>query len=512
LARLKNDSAFYYFNKVVNESKDSLMIAMSYNRMALLQFNAGDYYSSQETLIQSFKYLEEENKRDHPCLSSNYNLLGRNSQNLENYDDALKYYDLAIRFNNVSQYEVTFLNNKALTFQAKQEYDKAIAIYQSILDTTKENQAEYPRVLSNLARTKWLADSNYNATNELLAALAIRKREKDDLGLNASYSHLSDYYSKSRPDSALLYAERMYEVALKNNSPNDQVEALDKLTRLSPRNQNSYFSAYQHLSDSIQDAKNAANNKFALIRYETEKSKADNLSLQRDNTRQRVLTVGIAVAAFALITTLLLWFRRRRQKIKQEAEKAIQESKLKTSQKIHDVVANGLYRIMNGLEHKDTIEKEPLINEIEVLYERSRNISYEDIIDEYADYNNQVHQLLTSFANEHTKVIVVGNQQTFWNHVGATQKHELQLVLNEIMVNMKKHSRAKNVVIHFKQEERMAYIHYKDDGTGFPAAMEFGNGLNNTVSRIKSLNGEVSFGKSGGEGVSIEISFPLESL
>jgi len=218
------------------------------------------------------------------------------------------------------------------------------------------------------------------------------------------------------------------------------------------------------------------------------------------------------VLAAVIIIWLSLWYSKRRKRIKQESENAIRNSKLKTSQKVHDVVANGLYGIMNELEHSKAIDREPLINKIEVLYEKSRNISYEDIgSGKSIDYDNQVHQLLTSFANDQTKVIVVGNQPTYWNRISASQKHELQLVLNELMINMKKHSHAKNVVIVFKQEDNKGFINYKDDGVGFDSGSEFGNGLNNTVSRIKSLNGDVNFGKSEKAGVFIAISFPLES-
>jgi signal transduction histidine kinase len=149
---------------------------------------------------------------------------------------------------------------------------------------------------------------------------------------------------------------------------------------------------------------------------------------------------------------------------------------------------------------------------IEGLYEKSRNISYEHISSNSSvDYDTQIHRILNSFANEQIKVIVVGNQPIFWINIIESQKHELQLILNEIMINMRKHSQAKNVVIVFKQEDNKGFITYKDDGMGFRSDFEFGNGLNNTVSRIKSINGEINFGKNENGGVSISISFPLES-
>ncbi|MEI9956842.1 MAG: hypothetical protein WDM90_11185 [Ferruginibacter sp.] len=115
-----------------------------------------------------------------------------------------------------------------------------------------------------------------------------------------------------------------------------------------------------------------------------------------------------------------------------------------------------------------TIEWEPLINKVEELYEKSRNISYEDISSgAKTDHGTQIVHLLASFANGQTQVIIVGNEQTFWSKITELQKQELKLMLNEIMINMKKHSHAKNVVIQFKQEHNKGFITYKDDGVGF---------------------------------------------
>jgi signal transduction histidine kinase len=269
--------------------------------------------------------------------------------------------------------------------------------------------------------------------------------------------------------------------------------------------------AFKNLNDSFQLARDTTRNRFALIRYDVQKSKADNLLLQQQITKQQLWMIGLIGMAGAIIAGLYIWYGKRKKRIQQESQDAIRDARLKTSQKVHDVVANGLYGIMNELEHRQTIDKEPLMNRIEGLYEKSRNISYEDIPeDNHANYDTQVHALLTAFANEQTKVIVVGNQQKFWNRITGPQKQELQLVLNEIMVNMKKHSQAKNVALVFKEENNTGLITYKDDGTGFPEGYKKGNGLENTVSRINSLNGAINFGKSEKGGVSIRISFPLD--
>ena len=343
-----------------------------------------------------------------------------------------------------------------------------------------------------------------------MTALALRKAANSSLGMNTSFAHLSDYYTNSQPDSALYYARKRFEIAQTLSDPADRIESLRQLIKLDPVKRKEYAEEYFELEDSMHIARINDRKQFVRIKFDVDKSKAENLSLQQHITRQRLLMYGLIALAVFIIAGLWSWYKKRRKKQKEQAEKEIRESKLKTSQKVHDVVANGLYTIINELEHGETVEKEPLITRIEGLYEKSRNISYEEVPASDSNYDIQVHQLLNSFSNDQTNVIIVGNQQAFWGRVTSLQKKELLLVLNEMMVNMKKHSKAKNVVVVFKQEADKGFIHYKDDGVGFDDDIRLGNGLQNTVSRIKSLNGEVNFGKSEKNGASIMLSFPLE--
>jgi tetratricopeptide (TPR) repeat protein len=510
----KWDSAFLMFNRYVNDPEDSLKKGKAYGYMGEIFWKIGNIYSAQQSLLDAFKTLDPLNKNHHEEIAIVYNLLGNISQDLKQYDEAITFYNKAMTFSKGTDYLFEVMNGKATAFQKNGNYHDAIAIYDSALSINPANQLLVARVIHNRARTKWLQNPDYSALPEFQAALKIRSDSQYSLGLNASYAHLSDYYAKLNADSALWYAQKMREKAKENQSPDDILEAIDKLIRLtnSPALKEQWYEEYKILNDSLQLSRDTTVNRVALIRYDAQKSKADNLVLQQHITKQRTWIYGVAALAVSIIAALSAWYAKRRRKIKQDADIAIRDSKFKTSQKVHDVVANQLYRIMNELEHSNTIDKETLTNKIEVLYEQSRDISYEDIpVDYNVDYNAQTHDLLKAFDNEHTKVFIVGNGQTFWSKVTEAKKYELLLILKEIMVNMKKHSHAKNVVLVFKWENNKAFIAYNDDGVGFPESIEFGNGLNNTVSRIKSLNGVINFEKSEKGGASILISFPLQS-
>lgn len=510
----KWDSAFLMFNRYLNNPTDTLKKGKAYNYMGQMQWNAGDLYGAQQSLTGVITTLNPANEKHHEDLGYAYNLLGNVSLNLKLYDEAIGFYNKAIIFFKASNFGLEVVNGKATAFQKKGDYKNAIAIYDSILTLKPADQSLVARVIDNGARTRWLQDAAYPALPEFRSALKIRADSQYSLGLNASYAHIADYYARLNPDSAVWYANKMREKASENQSPDDLLEAIDKLIRLnnSPALKEHWYEQYKILNDSVQLSRDTTRNRFALIRYDVQKSKADNLVLQQHITRQELIMCGLIATAAAIIILLSILYNKRRKRLKQESENTIRNASLKTSQKIHDVVANGLYGIMNELEHGSTIDKEPLMNKIEVLYEKSRNISYEHIpSDTVVDYDNQIHHLLTSYASDKTKVIVVGNQQTFWSKISGSEKQELQLILNELMINMKKHSQAKNVAIIFKQEHNKGIINYKDDGVGFNADIKFGNGLSNTVSRIKYFNGKVNFEKSDRAGVSITISFPLQS-
>ncbi|MCX6318699.1 MAG: tetratricopeptide repeat protein [Bacteroidetes bacterium] len=509
----KLDSAFLYFNRYVNNPSDTLKKGKAYNYMAEMQWSLGDPYGAQQSLVGTLSTLDSLNPNHRKEVAQAYNLLGNINVDLKLYDQSVSDYQHAVALFNGSDSVLEAMNGMAIALQKKGNYKGSIHIYDSIIALKPSDPLLLARIVDNRARTQWLADPSYQPLAEFHAALKIRVDSQYAPGLNASYAHLSDYYAATNPDSAIWYAKKMLQIAKQNRSPEDILEAIDKLIRLNTSSEEkvTLFSEHQYLKDSLQFYKDTTNSRFALIRYDYQKSKADNLVLQQHISKQRLYLFGLGVLAFAVITALYIRYKKRRKRIKEESEKAIRDSQLKTSQKVHDVVANGLYGIMNELEHTNTLDREPLMTKIEVLYEKSRNISYEESLGGDAlEYDQEIHQLLNSYSSDKTAVLIVGNQPAFWNKVSAYQKKELQLILNEIMVNMKKHSRANKVVIIFKQEANKGYINYKDDGIGFAPGFEFGNGLKNTVSRINSINGAVTFGNSGEKGASIAFSFPLE--
>jgi signal transduction histidine kinase len=308
----------------------------------------------------------------------------------------------------------------------------------------------------------------------------------------------------------------MYAVATRLESPSDILEALEKLILLSPDKEvRPYFAQYRQLKDSLETARNGAKNQFALIRYDVEKNKAENLSLQRENAekktevvQQRAVTAGVILVLVLVIAWGIGWYRKRKQRMVWEKEKAKQEERLHISKKVHDVVANGIYRVAKQVEEGTDVGSERVADQLWDLYDKSRNISYEHATTADGDFQSKVSELLSAYGTPDRKVLITGNEENVWEDVGLVIKEQLGPILEELMVNLDKHSGARNLVVRFDLDGKGLTVQYTDDGVGFPTKCRFGNGLTNTGNRIEALGGRISFEPNIPTGLKICIYLP----
>jgi signal transduction histidine kinase len=518
--RQQPDSSFAYFDKarvLFLKNKDSLGAGKCIVNMAIIATDQGDYFGGQELSINAFSYLNQKDKNHLPYLKSNINNLGIASYNLKNYPQAIVFYKQSLNLTTDIPTRLIIENNIANAYSMIGNYSKALTIYQQVLNYTRTSQVDFARSLTNVAITKWKQTKVYNAAPELFIALNIRLKEQDKWGLNSSYAHLSEFYRDRNPDSALIYALRRYYWARKIANADDQLSGLKQLISLSPNYSiKKYVTRYHALNDSVQTARNAAKNQFALIRYESEKSKIENLRLQKENAEKRLQifkqNLVLSFALFVLVLGSVLgkfWYNKRKAKMELASRDAIKDSQLQTSKRVHDVVANGLYKIMAEIENQDLFDKDDVLNKIEELYEKSRDISYEKQITVKQEFSQQLSLSLISFATKNIKVVIAGNSNELWQDLSDGAKFETKLVLQELMVNMSKHSRATNVVIRFECVDKHIHIYYQDNGVGMSAHVTFNNGLRNTGNRIASIGGTITFETIAEQGLKIHICLPF---
>ncbi|WP_164875571.1 tetratricopeptide repeat protein [Apibacter sp. HY039] len=519
-----NDSAYFYFNhakEIFIPLRDSSYTGKSLLNMAICQANEGDYYGSEETAVDALRFLKS--PKDDNYIASVYNTLAICKTEQKNYSQAIEYYQLSLNATKTKFLELNIKNNQAVVNIKAKEYDIAIQLLNSLNNDSiflNEKSEKYislkARIEDNLSYAQWLNDPGYDAAPEMFKALKIRENINDLSGQIANHSHLTDYFTKKNISLAIFHAKKMYEIAKKSGTPDDQLEALNKLINLeNPVSSKKYFTAYISLNDSLQTERNYAKNQFALIRYEVGKNKEENLKLKAENAqknyqilRQKVIAASITGVTIMGLVFFLIWFKRRQERFEREKLEEVHRTELKYSKKIHDEVANGIYYLMVQLENNPSIKVENINNNLEELYNRSRNISHESELktDMKNDYSGLLKDMLQPYGTNNLRIIIIGNDEEIWEKLSIEKREEIYYILIELMTNMKKHSKASLITLKFKKEYSKIFIEYFDNGIGLDSDnWKPGRGVKNMENRINSVQGKIYFDTDNKKGTSIKI-------
>ncbi|MGE4514951.1 MAG: hypothetical protein AB7E26_14245 [Chryseobacterium sp.] len=505
----KGNLAFYYYNLAKNsylENNDSSGVGRSLVNMAIIQHDNGDYYGSIETSLEANRFLKNINDSiTRLSLAASYNNIGICSSYLYEFDNSIKFYKLALKYVNSPKNEYLYHNNLGDVLTTIKDYKQAINNFKIALQT--KDTRDYSKALNNIARAKYNKDPNYNPLPELYEALKISKEDNDLLGQNSSYATLSNYFLDRDKEKALEYAKKMLAVSIQNNSIEDQAQALQKIINLDKENYLQYFKKFQIINDSLQISKSKAKNQFAVVRYDIEQKNAENQKLKAEGS-ERDNQILLLLIALILSIVLIIWFRKRQIRLKQEKELEVKNTQLKMSKKVHDVVANGLYHMMVDVQNNPEVDKTKILNNIEKMYEESRDISHETIIEE--DFSSRFVKMISSYSSPEQKVLTVGYNENIWENVSYNVQLELYYIVREVLVNMKKHSNAKLASLKFEKTNDLLKIKYTDNGVGIENLNDRkGAGIHNTENRIESIGGDITFEKNPSGGLIIQITIPI---
>jgi hypothetical protein len=500
----QKDSAFitYKLSKEIHlKLGDRAKIGENLAQMAIIQSDLGDFIGSDNTAIQALKYLDKNNVI---YLIGIYNCIAISAKKQKDYKEAIYWYDKAIEISTIDRQKAILNSNKAVNYRHLKEYDKSITILKGLLkDTSLNNDAKAKtRVIDNLAFTRWLANKDAEVLSDLLKALSIRINENDLLGLIASYAHLSDYYKLKRPKRALEYANKMYKQAINLNSPQDQLEAMQKLMELeTPQKAKEYYHSYVKISDSINNAGKNTLNKFEKLKYDSDKNREENLQLKISTSakeleleKEKTKNIITYSAGGSFFLVLLIFMYNRKQKHKIEKRTEVYKTEKRIAKKIHDEVANNVVNIMNKVQYTENPKNE-LLDDLEKVYLLTRNISHENnAIETGEKFEYFLKTMLTSFNNTQNTIILKDIHNAALAEMAKEKQIEVYRILQELMVNMRKHSEASLVAITFQNVKNQYAINYSDNGVGLNLEeLTFKNGLANVETRIKSLNGTVTF-------------------
>lgn len=508
-------------NKYYFQIKDSLKIGYNLIKMAQIHQFYNDYYSSEELATEALKFLENTNNRDY--ILEAYNILGHSYLNTKNYEQAIDFYRKSLKFIENPKGQIIIKNNIASTYIYLKEYDKALDILIQLLNeaNSKEYLSEKALVLYNIGSAKFHLDKN-DGLQELEESLDIRLYVGNEIGAIENYIKLAEFYKDKDKKLIKKYLLEALKKAEKYNNIDNYLKSLKILIRLSDKDKlKKYSQEYIHLNDSIMEVRQKAKNQFAKIRFDYSKELEQNLLLknktvedeliiQRQKNTNQLLFFGI------LLTGILgvYFYSVIRNRHKREKRKEVYKTENRIAVRIHDELANDVYNVMAYTENSDLSVEEnrlKLLDNLEDVYNRTRNISKENsTVDTGARYVEALKNMLSEYKKNELKIIMAGIDDIDWTVMDSHKKIIIYRVLQELMVNMKKHSGASVVMVRFENKNKQFHIHYSDNGVGFSdEKIIFKNGFQNVENRIKTINGTIIFDPKTGKGLKILITFPL---
>lgn len=500
--------AYYYynqsflFNKEQNNTKRAVFNLL---RMAHIENLECDYIGSEATTTQAIKLFDK--TIPIPYQTNAYISLGLNYMHLANYEDAKSMFEKAIQITEDSLTVYISKNNIGYLYIKQKEYQKAVRLLSEIENEKilQESPLDYARILDN----KGIALFHLNdklALSYLEKAKTIREANNDDSQIVSSYMHLAEYYKNQEPETAKEWTQKAYHSATKAFIPDDRLEALNLLFTTTTNNnlKNQYHDTYIHINDSLQQARQQAKNQFAKIKYDSEKAETEKTAYQYKMYGFIVLLI-LSVAVFILLYRLTI------QKNKRKILETQYTTETKIAKRLHDELANDVHNTIafaetQNLENEQN--KESLLESLDTIYQRARNISNENKqISTGEAFVEQLKHMIHSYSSD-TRNVILNTAALQDIQLKDEVKITLYRVLQELMVNMKKHSECSLVAIAFKNNGQFLEISYSDNGKGSQNQLHTKNGLQNVENRIFSINGNITFDTEPDKGFKVKITIP----
>ena len=500
----KYESAYLYYNKAksINDNLTNEQTIFCLFRMATIEQAKCDFSGSEATVIEAFKVSTS--TVYNPNL---YNMLGIAYEEQANFTDALKNYQMAYTATSDNQYKSIIKNNIGVVFIENKEFKKAIIKLSEVLQEkfVLKDKPTYAKVLDNLGYA-YFKLNNPKAINYLSESLQIRDSIKDNYELIASYMHLSEYYINSNPTLAQDFAQKAYNSATAINSPDDRIEAIKFQIASGNSNDVKKLALKQmSISDSINKVRQASKTQFAKIKY-------DFSIAQKESEKQKTQKQLYIILFFFASTIFLVIFFTIRSRNRRKLKTISYETETRISKRLHDELANDVFNALTYAETQDLQDsgkKEQLLENLDAIYTRTRNIAKENSdIDIGSNFQDNLQSMIASYISNDVNVLIQNQNTINWLSVKKEVKIAVYRTLQELLVNMKKHSQCSVVAIRFENTKKEIIINYSDNGIGTSEMLKFKNGLQNAENRILAIKGTLTFETESGKGFKAQIIVP----
>ena len=522
----KQDSLSFYYNLALNPNKSSdfgeaydYFIAHKVDclknkntegaiydlrLLAIIQNESGFYYDSESSAIEALTLLDKmpDNAYTQEAKLGLYNELGRVSRALKEPDRALMYYNKALEISTQQKNQNRIINNRGFIYLDELQFDNALTEFETAyrISVDINDHREAARNLANIGYVKYKMGQT-DALTHMESALEKRIALDDLEGTYASYTHFFEYYdTQGDAQNAELYLNKSLAIANTLNSDAYRFDVLSKYINIST---DSLIVAYKVLNDKIRLDNMLTENKYASRKYDYSQKESEAQS--NKNLKERWQIAILVVLILVLFSYFLIRMNHKKDNMHQ-----VFQTEIRISKKIHDELANDVSDLMNYVENDLNTSSESkikLLNSLEDVYVRTRDISTETAGVDFENFAQSLKYLLIQHNKTDVKVIINDINTINWENLSDHKKLAVYRVLQELMVNMKKHSQAHLVSVIFKKNKKKNEIWYADDGKGSLNEYLSANGLKNAESRIKEIGGRLTFETSEGHGFKAFIIF-----
>jgi signal transduction histidine kinase len=553
----KSDSAYFYYlqaEKLYYQMHDYDNLGRMLFNKAYVLFYDGNYVECEVEISEALKYLKK--STNYSLIYSCNTLMGNCLEKLANYDEALRYHELALRELDkmkskgeykevINNYNVTSVMNICNLYDLKGEFSKSIEKLKDLLtvDLKNKSPALYANVLSNLAYSKMKNGEYKNVEWMFFESLRI----VDSLGLKSDILykkiHIGEYFLTQKDTvKSIKNLREANQLAIKIKSSNEILASLKLLSKIDKKNRLIYANQYIKISDSINGVQKNIHNKYARIEYETSRIEDENKVLTKKNFFILIVSFGLVLMLILIIVSRYLKYRNKELEFFKKQQKANDEiyhllteqhkkidlakesEKGRIAKELHDGVMNKIYGVrmnlgfFNSLIDEETIEKRKVyITELQTIESDIRNIAHDLSRGAFFD-GNDFNVLLSGLIENQkeftkTQFKYVNDGMFEWTTVENIIKINLYRIIQEAILNVNKYAKAKNCTVKIQRKDNhILQLTITDDGVGFDVKSKKGGiGLNNMKERAHSLKGQFVIESKIGVETKIEVMFNLQA-
>lgn len=536
---------------VAQNKGDDKLLAKTYNNLASGYNEMGNYKSA---IDYSLKCLELTEKIKDSTGFPLRNLTVSNTYyNLRQYDKSIFYSKRAITFG--KQYDNSFavlmgLNNMAAAYSGKHKIDSAITFFtqQLQLAQNEKDTTSMYYALVNLCQNYFLINNaagveKYSAMlHKIVPEIQDKKTIAEIYNVNALRHILRKDFilAKARLDSGVAFAKKEQADAIGN-----LYQTYSKFYFLQGKIKEAEDYSYKY--DSLQSAANLKELNFYMedlsVQYETEK-KESQLKLQQAELKQKnnlIYLLATGVVALLLISLLVYRNYRNHQKLQRakidelETEKQLtateavlkgeEQERSRLARDLHD----GLGGMLSGIKFSLSSMKENLIMTPDnaQAFERSIDMLDSSISEMRRVAHNMMPEMLVKYGLDTalkefcSEINRSGAIRTNYQSVGMNDVHidqttgvTIYRIAQELVNNVIKHARAKNVLVqlHHSRQEKILAVTVEDDGKGLDAdalKTAAGMGWRSIQNRVEFLKGRADIQSSPTNGTSVMIEITI---